>query len=148
MQLFINTCLFASANCFGSLLAENPPSESLFPPFGKVNNARSGCLDRLLWPHSTEHGKTSPTIARLMQSLNAINGRWCHIRWCDRNHRRYDVSIVIYLWYHLRDKEEEDRSRDGWTVSTGTWELSRQQKTKSMTELAGGELCLPQRPHH
>ena len=52
-------------------------------------------------PHSTEHGKTSPTIARLMQSSTVINGRWCHIRWCDRNavdHRRYDVSIVIYLW--------------------------------------------------
>ena len=51
-------------------------------------------------PHSTEHGKTSPTIARLMQSSTVINGRWCHIRWCDRNavdHRRYDVSIVIYL---------------------------------------------------
>ena len=53
-------------------------------------------------PHSTAHGKTSPTIARLMQSSTVINGRWCHIRWCDRNaveHRRYDVSIVIYLWY-------------------------------------------------
>ena len=39
MQLFINTCLFASANCFGSWLTENPPSESLFPLFVKVNNA-------------------------------------------------------------------------------------------------------------
>ena len=36
-------------------------------------------------PHSTEHGKTSPTIARLMESSTVINGRWCHIRWCDRN---------------------------------------------------------------
>ena len=54
-------------------------------------------------PHSTEHGKTSPTIARLMQSLTVINSRWCHIRWCDRNavdHRRYDVSILIYLCYY------------------------------------------------
>ena len=51
-------------------------------------------------PHSTEHGKTSPTMARLMQSSTVINGRWCHIRWWDRNavdHRRYDVSIVMYL---------------------------------------------------
>ena len=51
--------------------------------------------------YSTEHGKTYPTIARLMQSSTVFNGRWCHIRWCDRNavdHRRYDVSIVIYLW--------------------------------------------------
>ena len=34
-------------------------------------------------------------------SSTVFNGRWCHIRWCDRNavdHRRYDVSIVIYLW--------------------------------------------------
>ena len=84
-------------------------SESLFHLFGKIKNARSGCLDRLLWQlnaaqcRPTEHGKTSPTIARLMQSSTVFNGRWCHIRWCDRNaidHGRYDVSIVIYLCYY------------------------------------------------
>ena len=50
-----------------------------------------------LMSRPAEHGKTSPTIARLMQSSTAINGRWCHIRWCDRNavdHRRYDVSRI------------------------------------------------------
>ena len=33
----------------------------------------------------------------------------------------------------------------GWTVSTEIWRLSGQQKTRSMRELAGGELCPPQR---
>ena len=53
------------------------------------------------------------------------------------------------LWrgYHLRDESEEGRSRDGWTLSTGTREPS-EQNMKSMTELVGGELCLPQRPHN
>ena len=45
------------------------------------------------------------------------------------------------------DEKEDDRSRDGWTVSNETCEPSEQQKMKSMTELAGGELCLPQRLH-
>ena len=45
-----------------------------------------------------------------------------------------------------REEEEADRSRDGWTVSTETCELSGQQKMESMTALAGRELCLPQRP--
>ena len=44
--------------------------------------------------------------------------------------------------------EEEYRIRDRWTVSTDTWEQSRQHKMNSMTELAGVELCLPQRPHN
>ena len=43
-------------------------------------------------------------------------------------------------------EKEEEQSKDGLTVSTETLELSRQQNMKSMTELAGGELCLPQRP--
>ena len=51
-----------------------------------------------------------------------------------------------WIWYHLR--EEESRVGNGRTVSTETLELSGQQKRKSMTELAGGELCLPQRPHN
>ena len=33
-------------------------------------------------------------------------------------------------------------------MSTETWEPSERQKMKSMTEQAGGELCLPQRPHN
>ena len=41
-----------------------------------------------------------------------------------------------------------DQSRDVRTVSTETCELSGQQKMKSMPELAGGELYLPQRPHN
>ena len=44
-------------------------------------------------------------------------------------------------------RKKEERSRDGWTVSSGTWELSGRQKMKSMTELATGELSLPQRPY-
>ena len=48
---------------------------------------------------------------------------------------------------HLGEESEEDRSRDGWTVSTGTRAPSERQKMKFMTELAGGVLCLPQRPH-
>ncbi len=40
------------------------------------------------------------------------------------------------------EEEEEDRSRDGWTVSTDTREPSRQQKMKTITELDGGELCM------
>ena len=51
-------------------------------------------------------------------------------------------------WYHPGEEREEDRSRDGWTVSTETLEPSERQKMKSMTELAGGELCLLQRPHN
>ena len=47
----------------------------------------------------------------------------------------------LWRWYHLGE-EKEDRSRDGWTASIETREPSGQQKTKSMTELAGGELCL------
>ena len=42
---------------------------------------------------------------------------------------------ILWRWYHLR----EDRSRDGWTVSTETCKLLGQQNMKSMTELAGGE---------
>ena len=64
-----------------------------------------------------------------------------------------DHSIVIseeriWMWYHMGKEEEEDRRRDGWTMSTETRELSGQQQMKSMTTLAGGELCLPQRRHH
>ena len=51
-----------------------------------------------------------------------------------------------WRWFHLGEEKEEDRSRDGWTVSTETSDISVQQKMKSMTELAGGELCLTQRP--
>ena len=39
-------------------------------------------------------------------------------------------------------------SRYGWTLPTETWEILEQQNTKSRTELAGGELCLPSRPHN
>ena len=34
----------------------------------------------------------------------------------------------LWRWYHLKEESEEDRSRDERTVSTGTWELSGQQK--------------------
>ena len=61
--------------------------------------------------------------------------------------RRKKVEI-LWRWYHLGVEKEQDRSRDGWTVSTETWELSETQKMKSMTELAGGELCLSPRPHN
>ena len=27
---------------------------------------------------------------------------------------------VLWTWYHLGEESEKDRSRDGWTVSTGT----------------------------
>ena len=67
-------------------------------------------------PHSTEHGKTYPNITRLMQSSTVINVRWCHIRWCDRNavdHRRYDVSIVIYLWFNYTVESLCSRVADG-----------------------------------
>ena len=30
-------------------------SESLFPLFGKVKNAMSACLDRLLWQYATQY---------------------------------------------------------------------------------------------
>ena len=49
----------------------------------------------------------------------------------------------LWRWYHLGEEKEDDRSRDGWTVSTETREPSERQKMKSMTELAAGELCLP-----
>ena len=45
---------------------------------------------------------------------------------------------------YLGEESEEGRSPDGWAVSTGTREPSEQQQMKSMTELAGGESCLPQ----
>ena len=32
----------------------------------------------------------------------------------------------LWRWQHMGEEDEEDRSRDGWTVSTKTWELSRQ----------------------
>ena len=54
----------------------------------------------------------------------------------------------LWRWYHLGEENEEDQSRDGWTVSTKTREPSERRKMKSMTELVAGELCLPQRPHH
>ena len=54
----------------------------------------------------------------------------------------------FWRWYHLGEKKEEDRSREGWTVSTEIRESSERRKMKSMAELAGGELCLPQRPHN
>ena len=49
-------------------------------------------------------------------------------------------------WYH--PESEEDRSRDGCAVSTGTRESSGRQPMKFMTKLAGGELCLSQGPHN
>ena len=45
-------------------------------------------------------------------------------------------------------ESDEDRSRDGWTVSIHTLGPSERRKMKSMTALAGGELCLPQRPNN
>ena len=50
----------------------------------------------------------------------------------------------LWRWYLLGEEKEEDRDRR--TVSTETLEPSERQQMKSMTELAGGELCLPQRP--
>ena len=44
--------------------------------------------------------------------------------------------------------EKKARKTEAETVSTETWEISGQEKMTSMTELAGGELCLPQRPHN
>ena len=60
----------------------------------------------------------------------------------------HNITIVyIYVVkYHMGEEKEEDRNKDGWAVSTETWELSAQQHMKPMTELAGGELYLPYRP--
>ena len=45
-------------------------------------------------------------------------------------------------------EKEEVRIRDVWTVSTDILELSAHRNMKSVTELAGGEMCLPQRHHN
>ena len=48
----------------------------------------------------------------------------------------------LWTWYHMgeEEEEEEEQSRDG--------EPSGQQKMKFMTQLAEGELCLPQLAHN
>ena len=53
----------------------------------------------------------------------------------ERLWRSYDV---------LGEENKEDRSRYGWAVSTGTRESPEQPNMQYMTELVGGESCLPQ----
>ena len=51
------------------------------------------------------------------------------------------------LWMVPPERNEEDtRSRDGWTEPTETRVIWGRPNMRSMTELAGEELCLPQGP--
>ena len=45
-------------------------------------------------------------------------------------------EYILWRWYQLEEESDEDRIRDGWTVSTGTREPSERQNVKSTTERA------------
>ena len=70
---------------------------------------------------------------------------WPHKEARPRLRRKKDSGDGTTREKKARKTEAE---MDGWTLSTETGEPSERRKTRSMTELAGGELCLPQRPHN
>ena len=93
-----------------------------------------------------DHVRNENIKERLKVESIAERCRKAWLRWFGHVKRRDQERL--WRWYHPGEESEEDRNRDGWTVSTETWEPSEQQKTRSMTELVGGELCMPQRPYN
>ena len=51
-----------------------------------------------------------------------------------------------WIWYQMGEEEEGQRKMDG--LCKPRRDLSVRQKRKSMTEQAGGKLCLPQGPYN
>ena len=106
------------------------------------------------WPSGhtlTDYVRNENIKERLKVEIITERYMKARLRWFGHVKRRdqdYVGRTTLEIVYHPGEESEEDRSRDGWTVSTETWEPSERRQTRSMTELAGGELCLPLRPHN
>ena len=62
---------------------------------------------------------------------------WTHAETIPRTRRKINTGYGT-TWGNTK------RNTKGWTVSTETCQLAGQQETELTTELAVGELCLPQ----
>ena len=85
--------------------------------------------------------------ARLKVESIAERCRKARLRWFGHVKRR-EHDYVGRKTLEMVPPGRRKRGRDGWNVSTETWQPSERRKTRTMTALAGGELCLPQRPHN
>ena len=58
------------------------------------------------------------------------------------------LQTLVMVPSGRRRRRRVDRTGNGWTVSTETWDLSGQHNTNSVTEMAGGEMYLQQVRHN
>ena len=101
-------------------------------------------------PTLRDHVRNENTKERLTVESIAERCRKARLGWFGHVKMRDQDYVGRQTLEMVPPGEEsgEDRSRDGRTVSTETYEPPERLKTRSTTELAGGGLCLPQRPHN
>ena len=58
-------------------------------------------------------------MERLKVESIAERCRKARLRWCGHLTKTTQEEI-LWIWYHPGEESDEDRSRDGWTVSTDT----------------------------
>ena len=93
-----------------------------------------------------DHVRNENIKERLKVESIAERCRKARLRWFGHVKRR-DQDYVGRKTLEMVPPGRRKRGRQFWSRD-GWWQPSERRKTRSMSELAGGELCLPQRPHN
>ena len=102
MQLLINNCLYASANCFGSGLAQNPPFALI-----KLKQFSRGswfnCLVHKYVTPQTDFTSFHKTITALMDNCQPVMQCVAPLEPCILT--RLNVSVIMYKGKHKYSNE-------------------------------------------
>ena len=95
MQLLINTCLYASANCFGSGLAQSPPFALIKL---KQFSRRSwfNCLAHEYFTPQTDFTSIHKTITALMDNCQPVMQGVVPLEPCILT--RLNISVIMYKY--------------------------------------------------